>query len=79
MAFGLGAAAYLRLKAEPPLWIPLLLGLAGVCGFAAARIFSRRRAATAIAGLVALCACGFLVAKVHADGVAAPIAPPRAV
>ena len=75
VAFGLGAAAYLHLQVEPPLWISLLLGLTGLAGFTAVRMFNNSRATTAVAGLVALAACGFLVAKVHTDRVAAPIAP----
>lgn len=74
VAFGLGAAAYLGLKAEPPLWLACALAavFAGA-GFLAWR-FSHRRWVIAAAGLTAVTAGGFLIAKLHSDRVAAPIA-----
>jgi len=77
VAFGAGAAAYLGLKTEPSL--PLALGLAGagVVVWLATLWRSRQFAAHAIAGLMALGCVGFLVAKIHTDRVAAPIAPAR--
>jgi competence protein ComEC len=77
VAFGLGAAAFLGLKTEPPMWIGAVLAAAGLAGFIASWIFSRNRVVVACAGLAALAAAGFLVAKLHSDRVAAPIAPAR--
>ncbi len=75
VAFGVGAAAYLGLKSEPP-----LLQTAGWCGviFAVASISAclvRRRAVIALTAMVGLAAAGFLVAKLHSDRMAAAIAP----
>ncbi len=75
VGFGVGAAAYLGLKSEPP-----LLLTAGCCGGVVAiasiiACLARRRAVIAVAALLALAAAGFLVAKLHSDRVAAPIAP----
>ena len=77
VAFGLGAATFLGLEAEPSVWFGLLVGAAGLVGFAASWVFSRHRGVIACSGLLALIAVGFLVAKIHSDGVAAPIAPAR--
>ena len=77
VAFGLGAAAYLGLKAEPALWIAAALA-AVVCAVAlAARLLTADRLAIAFTGLAAVAAGGFLVAKLHSDAVAAPIVPPH--
>ncbi len=73
VAFGLGAAAYLGLKVEPPLWIAAALGAFGLLMFIAARTMSRRRSTVSAATLLALVAAGFFVAKVHSVRVAAPI------
>ena len=74
VAFGIGAAAYLGLKAEPPAWIGwALLAVFGALAAVTAR-FSRRRDLIAVTGLAALAAAGFLVAKIHSDRIAAPIA-----
>jgi competence protein ComEC len=75
VGFGVGAAAYLGMKSEPQ-----LLQTAGWCGgvIAIASIFAglaRRRVVVALAALVAVAAAGFLIAKLHSDQVAAPIAP----
>jgi len=77
VAFGLGAAAYLGLKVEPPLWLAVTLGCLGILVFVGAGVFTRSRVASAGAALLALTAIGFLTAKVHSDRVAAPIAPAR--
>jgi competence protein ComEC len=75
VSFGLGAAAYLGLRTEPSL---VLAGALAVICLAAAiltRLISRRRLLLTISGMAAVAACGFLVAKLHSDAVAAPIAP----
>ncbi len=78
VAFGLGAAAYLGLKIEPPLWLAAGLGAFGLAGFGLAWALSRRVVVIAAAGFLALACVGFLTAKIHADRVAAPVAPSRA-
>ena len=76
-AFGVGAATYLGLKVEPPMALALAVACAGMVAFAAARILGRGRALMAVVGLLALGAVGFAAAKLHADRMAAPIAPSR--
>ncbi|MDB5454440.1 MAG: competence protein ComEC [Caulobacter sp.] len=73
MAFGLGAAGYLALRVEPPLWgVALLAGLA-----AAAAALAVRGPAPRALGIVLLlttfAAAGLLAGKVRSDAVAAPI------
>jgi len=77
VAFGLGAAAYLGLKAEPPLWVAAALAAVFCVAAIAARRLTSGRAIIAFSGLAAVTACGFLIAKLHSDAVAAPIAPPN--
>lgn len=76
VAFGLGAAIYLGLKTEPPLWpaasAAVALGLAA--GVAAWR--GGGRALIAVLLLAAAIAAGVSVAKLRSDHVAAPIVPP---
>jgi competence protein ComEC len=75
MAFGAGAAAYLGLKDEPPVWP--LAGVAGGLVLAAlmARLLHGGRVLMALIGMLAVAGCGLLVAKLHSDAVAAPIVP----
>jgi competence protein ComEC len=77
VAFGLGAAAYLGLKDEPPLQPPLIA--AGVMALAAVMAWRRGRSfwLTAVLGLTAVATVGFALAKLHSDAMAAPIAPVR--
>ena len=75
VGFGIGAAAYLGLKSEPHLlqtlvWCGAVIALASTTA-----CLARRRAVIALTALVGLAATGFLVAKLHSDRVAAPIAP----
>jgi competence protein ComEC len=77
VAFGIGAAAFLGLPTEPSIWVGAALAAGALAGFFASWIFSRHRAVVAGASLAALAAVGFLVAKIHSDRVAAPIAPAR--
>ncbi len=77
MAFGVGAAIYLGLKAEPPLWVGALAATVATLLALAARRHGRHRAAIAATWLTAMVACGFCCAKLHSDRVAAPIAPSR--
>ncbi len=77
VAFGVGAAGYLALKTEPPLW-PIAVAFAALALLAfTARMFARRSAVVALAALAMLAAGGLLVAKLHSDRMAAPIAPPN--
>ena len=75
MAYGLGAAAYLGLKTEPPLWP--LLGFAGLCAVLAivARRWAPSRGLAIGAALLAVIACGFAGARLRTELAAAPIAP----
>lgn len=75
VAFGLGAAVYLGLKSEPPLWPAA--AAAAVLGAGAVTVAWRAgpRALHAALVLLALAAAGFAIAKLRSDHVAAPIAP----
>jgi competence protein ComEC len=75
VAFGLGAALYMGLKAEPSLWVAVSVAALACLAAAGARLGARHRGLFAISWLIALVACGFLCAKIHSDRVAAPIAP----
>ncbi|MFZ5669759.1 MAG: ComEC/Rec2 family competence protein [Pseudomonadota bacterium] len=72
VAFGLGAAGYLTMRAEPPLWLALGLAAAAIAGAWLAR---RRGGRVAVlASLLAFAAAGFAVGKVRAERVRAPVA-----
>ena len=75
VAFGVGAAAYLGLKIEPPLWPAAVL--AGLLGAATILVAWRggARALQAALLLAAVIAFGFSAAKLRSDHVAAPIVP----
>ncbi len=75
VAFGAGAAAYLGLKIEPPVWIAWAAAVPLVVVAAVTFRFGRRPAPMIAAGLLAMAAVGFLAAKLHSDAIAAPIAP----
>ncbi len=71
--FGAGAAAYLALKAEPPLWLAWAAAIIAGAVWLLARRF---RLALAIPlAFAALVAGGFLAAKLRSESVAAPVAP----
>ncbi|HYD45596.1 MAG TPA: ComEC/Rec2 family competence protein [Phenylobacterium sp.] len=74
-AYGAGAAAYLALRFEPPLWPLALAALAAILGAGAATLKSRNRAVTAGAILLAFLAAGAFVAKSRTLQAAAPLAP----
>ncbi|MBN9318288.1 MAG: DUF4131 domain-containing protein, partial [Caulobacterales bacterium] len=73
VAFGLGAAAYLTLLTEPPLWAALGLALATACLALAAQRWSPWRSLAIALGLVAFAAGGVLAGKVRTLSVAAPV------
>ncbi len=75
VAFGLGAATYLGLKNEPSLGLAAALAAVTVVIAIGTRRLTTHKVVLAISALVATAAVGFLVAKVHSDRVAAPIAP----
>ena len=78
VAFGVGCAAYLGLKTEPPLW-PLLVLAAACVGVAVlVRRLVPHRGLAILSALVAITACGLLGAKLRSDIAAAPIMPARA-
>ena len=75
VAFGLGAATYLVLKHEPPLWpLALAAGVAVLVALALRRWGPSRGLALA-AALLAVAAVGLADAKLHSDLSAAPITP----
>ncbi|MBV9509965.1 MAG: DUF4131 domain-containing protein, partial [Caulobacteraceae bacterium] len=75
VAFGLGAAAYLGLKREPPLWPAALAAGLAIGLTLALRRFGRARAAAIATALLAVAACGFLAGVLRTDIAAAPIVP----
>jgi competence protein ComEC len=75
VAFGLGAAAYLGARTEPPLWPPFAAAFALAVAASAVFVIGRRRALHAALVLAAVAAAGFSVAKLRSDHVAAPVAP----
>ncbi len=78
VAFGAGAAIYLGLKHEPQVWPSALTVLIAGIVFLGLWLWGRRYWLSLLAGMVLLGASGFLVAKLHSDAMAAPIAPVRA-
>ncbi|MEO7026557.1 MAG: hypothetical protein ABI056_03290, partial [Caulobacteraceae bacterium] len=75
VAFGLGAAAYLGCKVEPPVSLAAAIGGIGAITWLVALRFARSTMLILLTGLLAAASCGFFIAKVHSDRVAAPIAP----
>jgi competence protein ComEC len=75
VAFGIGAASYLGLKVEPPLLPLLVVAAAALVVAVAVRRLAGNRAASAIAALAAVAACGALAGKARTDLVAAPVIP----
>ncbi len=75
MAFGLGAAGYLTLRVEPPLWLALVAAALAIGGRSLVARRWRTGALVIGATLVAFAAAGFLAGKARSDRVAAPIAP----
>lgn len=75
VAFGLGAAVYLALRSEPPLWPAA--GAAVALGATAGLVAWKGGGRALNAGLVlaAVMAAGFSTAKLRSDHVAAPIVP----
>ena len=75
VAFGAGAATYLGLKLEPPVWLAWAIAVALMMLTALAWRFGRRSWPIILSGLLAMTGAGFLAAKIHSDAIAAPIAP----
>jgi competence protein ComEC len=75
VAFGLGAGIYFGLLREPPLWPLALLAAAGLAIAFAVRQFRIGRAATALAALLAITACGALAGKLRTEMTARPVVP----
>ena len=78
VAFGLGCAAYLGLKSEPPVWPLVFLAAACVSAAVLVRRWVPNRGVAILTALIAVSACGLLVAKLRSDIAAAPIAPAHA-
>lgn len=77
VAFGCGAALYLNLKFEPPLWAAVVFAALSALPLAGALALKSTRVPLAPLLLAGLVGGGFLAAKVHTMRVAAPIAPAR--
>lgn len=75
VAYGGGAAIYLALMDEPPLWLALVPSGLAVAACWLARRGHGRRGLVVGAALVAFLAAGFLTAKVRALRVASPVVP----
>jgi competence protein ComEC len=75
VAYGLGCATYLSLKAEPSPWPLAALAVACVGAAVLTRRIILHRGAAIAAALVAVAACGLLGAKLRSDIAAAPIVP----
>ena len=75
VAFGLGAAIYLGVKSEPPLWPAASAAVAIGLGAGVAAWRGTNRALIGALVLAAMVAAGFSVAKLRSDHVAAPIVP----
>jgi competence protein ComEC len=75
VAYGVGAAAYLGLKVEPPLWPPIVIAVAVAVMAFAVRRWVPSRGAAIVASLLAVVVCGFAGAKLRTELAAAPIAP----
>ena len=75
VAFGGGAAVYIGLLNEPPIWAAgLAAGIALLVAFAV-RLWGRSRVLMIAAGLLAFAASGFATGVVKAWWVASPVAP----
>ena len=77
VAFGLGAATYLGLKREPPLWPIAIAAIVAVLIAAAVQRWVRHRGLALIAALAAVAVCGLFTAKLHSDLSATPIIPAK--
>lgn len=75
MAFGFGAAGYMVLPVEPPLWLALLVGLSAVAVAFAARVLTQGGVAALGAGLLALAVMGGVTGKLRTEQVRAPVSP----
>jgi hypothetical protein len=75
VAFGTGAAAYLGLKSEPPLWPLILLAAASAALAIAVRVLTHNRALSVIAALIAVAALGVAAGKIRSDLAAQPVVP----
>lgn len=75
VVFGLGAAGYLALQVEPPLWLAAAAPAVAITLRWLVARQGRAGAPLILATLLAFAATGFMVGKVRSDRVAAPIAP----
>ena len=75
VAFGAGSALYLGLKTEPTLWPSAVLAVILCLIATALAVKGAAQGWRALALLAAMAACGFCVAKLRSDHVAAPIVP----
>ena len=77
VAFGAGAAIYLGLKSEPPLWPAAVAAILLIGAAFGARRWGRSRALAIGVALLAVTACGFTGACLRTQIAAAPITPAK--
>jgi len=75
VAFGAGAAIYLGLKTEPPLWPCVAAALLAVAVAVGVARWGRHRSLAIAASLTAILVCGFCAGKLRTEMTAAPIVP----
>jgi len=75
VAFGVGAALYLGVHTEPPLWPCVVAAAVAIAGAVAVGRWGRTRTLAILASLVAVMVCGFCAGKLRTDIAAAPIVP----
>jgi competence protein ComEC len=75
VAFGFGAAAYMGLPVEPPLWAALAVGLVALVLAWLVRRATHGGGVALVTGLVALCVLGGVAGKLRTERVRAPVAP----
>ncbi|HYE45620.1 MAG TPA: ComEC/Rec2 family competence protein, partial [Caulobacter sp.] len=75
VAFGFGAAGYMVLPVEPPLWLALLTGVVAVGTALGVRRLAHGGTAALLAGLLALAVSGAVAGKIRTETVRAPVAP----
>jgi competence protein ComEC len=75
VAFGVGAAAYLGVRTEPPLWLCVAAAVLAVLVAAGVGRWGRSRGLAIAASLAAVMICGFCAGKLRTEMTAAPIVP----
>jgi competence protein ComEC len=77
VAFGVGAAAYLGLKVEPPIWPAALAAAFAGAVAVGLRRWGRSRGLAIVSALMAVTLCGFLAGELRTCMAAAPVVPAK--